>query len=291
MAVGKSTIVFGGKGMLGVELVEALAGEGAFGSVLVGDLPEVDITCDESVGAFLAGRRADVVFNCAAYTDVDGCETERELAFAVNGEAAGRLAKAASALGAHFIHVSTEFVFDGSKGAAYEEDDVPAPLSVYGESKLDGERRVAAVGGQWAVARTAWLYGRHGRNFVNRMLAMGRERDSLVGVTDQVGSPTWARDLAAALIAIAKTGATGILHAVNTGACSRYEEILFILRCAGLAVPVKPIKTSAFPRPARVPPAVELCTDRLTRETGHRMRSWREALSEYLEGDAGSRGS
>lgn len=277
-----NTIIFGGKGMLGVELAEALAADSAFNDVIVGDLPEIDITSDHSLNAFLQHKHADVIFNCAAYTNVDACEQERDLAFAVNGAAAGRLAVAAAAMSAHFIHVSTDFVFNGAKSAPYLETDPPDPLSVYGKSKLDGEKRVATAGGKWAVARTAWLYGGHKRNFVTRMLEMARERDSLVGVTDQTGSPTWTRDLAAALIAIAKTGATGIFHTVNAGACSRYEQILFILQSAGLRVSVEPIETSAFPRPARVPSEVKLCTEKLTRETGHHMRPWKDALAEYI---------
>lgn len=277
-----NTIIFGGKGMLGAELAEALAADSDFNDVIVSDLPEVDLTSSPSLNAFLRDKHADVIFNCAAYTNVDACEQKRDLAFAVNGTAAGRLAAAAAAMSAHFIHLSTDFVFDGVKGAPYLETDPPAPLSVYGQSKLDGEKRVAAAGGKWAVARTAWLYGRHGHNFVNHILTMSRERKRLAGVTDQIGSPTWTRDLAAALIAIAKTGATGIFHTANTGACSRYEQICFILHAAGLDTAVNPVDSSAFPRAARVPAATELCGEKLARETGHHLRPWQDALAEYI---------
>ena len=275
-------IVIGGRGMLGTELVRALEAGPLFDRVIVADLPEVDITREPSLSAFFDGRHPDVVFNCAAYTDVDACETKRELAFAVNAAAAGRLAGLAASLGAHFVHMSTDFIFDGRKGAPYVEEDPPAPLSVYGESKLEGERLVRKRGGKWAIARSAWLYGKNGRNLVDRVIALAREQGEVPGVTDQVGSPTWTRDLAAALIAIAKAGATGVYHTVNKGGCSRFEQIAFVLRCAGLSARVRPVDSGGFPRPASVPASAALSTAKFEREIGHPMRSWREALAEYI---------
>ena len=180
-------------------------------------------------------------------TDVDGCESKRDLAFAVNATAAGLVAAAAASLGALLIHLSTDFVFDGRKRAPYVEDDPPAPLSVYGQSKLAGERLVAERAGKWIIARTAWLYGRTRMNFVDRMLQLGLEKEELSVVTDQVGSPTWTRDLAAALIALAQSGETGIFHAANSGACSRYEQVKLMFECAGLRTRLRPADSSAFP--------------------------------------------
>jgi len=290
-------IVIGGKGMLGGDLARLMRSDAGFADVAIGDLPEVDITRGKSVRAFFEGRRPDVVFNCAAFTDVDGCESRRDLAFSVNGESAGRLASMAASLGAHFVHLSSDYVFDGRKGAPYVEDDEPVPLSVYGESKLEGEKLVRQAGGRWTIARTAWLYGRGGDNFVERIIRTGRERresptlhgygdGAMMGVTDQAGSPTWTRDLAAALIAIVKRGTTGLFHVANRGVCSRYEQVVFILRCAGISIPVKAVDGSAFPRAARVPVVSELSTEKLSRETGHRMRPWREALAEYIRAES-----
>jgi len=275
-------VVIGGRGMLGVDLIGALKADGTFARAVVGDLPEVDIRDDASLRKFFKGMNPAVIFNCAAYTDVDGCESKPDLAFAVNGAAAGNLAALAASLGARLIHVSTDYVFDGKKRSPYVEDDPPAPLSVYGASKLEGERLVAERGDRWVIARSAWLYGRAGRNFVDLMIGLARERKELKGVTDQVGSPTWTRDLAAALVALARCDAQGIFHTVNAGACSRYEQVKFIVECAGLKTTVRPVDSAAFPRPAAVPAYCPLSVEKLREETGHLMRPWQDALKEYV---------
>ncbi len=157
MAALGNAAVLGGRGMLGADLVEACRNAGAFAEVLAADLPEVDVTDERSLRGALAGLKPKVIFNCAAMTDVDGCESRSDLAFALNATAAGLVAAVAASLGALLIHVSTDFVFDGRKDAPYAEDDPPAPLSVYGRSKLAGERLVAERAGQWIIARTAGL--------------------------------------------------------------------------------------------------------------------------------------
>jgi dTDP-4-dehydrorhamnose reductase len=282
MAALGNAAVLGGRGMLGTDLVEACRKADAFAEVLAADLPEVDITDERSLRRALAGLKPQVIFNCAAMTDVDGCESKRDLAFALNATAAGLVAAAAASLGALLIHVSTDFVFDGRKGAPYAEEDPPAPLSVYGQSKLAGERLVAERAGKWIIARTAWLYGRTRMNFVDRMLELGLKKQELSVVTDQVGSPTWTRDLAAALIALARSGETGIFHAANSGACSRYEQVKLMFESAGLRARLRPVDSSAFPRIAAVPASSPLSVEKLRRRTGHIMRPWEEALSEYV---------
>jgi dTDP-4-dehydrorhamnose reductase len=173
-------------------------------------------------------------------------------------------------------------VFDGRKRTPYVEDDPPAPISVYGQSKLAGERLVAERAGKWIVARTAWLYGRTRMNFVDRMLQLGLQKEELSVVTDQVGSPTWTRDLAAALIALARSGETGIFHTVNSGACSRYEQVKLMFECAGLRTRLRPVDSSAFPRVAAVPACSPLSVEKLRLRTSHIMRPWAEALSQYV---------
>ena len=280
----------GGRGMLGVDLVATLRYSG-FGRVQAADLPEVDITDDERLRGFFTKIKPSIIFNCAALTDVDGCESNRDLAFAVNAEGAGRLARLAASLGARLIHVSTDYVFDGKKASPYGEKDPPAPLSAYGESKLKGERLVAEAGGKWAIARTAWLYGRGGKNFVDRMLELATERDEVSVVTDQVGSPTWTRDLAEALAAMGRHDAQGLFHVANDGACSRYEMVRFLADCLRLPVNVQPVGSSAFPRPAVVPAYCALSTEKLRREVGHVMRPWQDALKEYAQGRVSPMGS
>ena len=282
---GAKAVVIGGKGMLGIDLMAALEADGAFWPAIVGDLPEVDITDEASLHGFFDKTRPLVIFNCAAYTDVDGCESNEDTAFAVNGTGAGNVAAVAASLDAHLVHVSTDFVFDGKKNTPYVEDDAVNPLSLYGRSKLDGEKRITERGGRWTIARTAWLYGKHGKNFVDMMLSLARDREELKVVTDQIGSPTWTCDLAAALIALAKASAQGIYHTTNAGACSRFEQVKAIVESAGLSTRIEPVDSSAFPRPATVPAYSVLSTEKLQRDTGHAMRHWKEALQEYVRNE------
>lgn len=274
-------LVVGAKGMLGTDLMQVLRhrhGEGATGV----DLPEADITKPGSVEALFSERSYRVVFNCAAYTHVDGCETNRDLAFRVNGTAVGNLVRAAKARNALLVHVSTDFIFDGEKAGPYVEEDPPAPLSVYGESKLEGERQVQSVGADFLIVRTAWLYGANGKNFVDTVVRLGRERDELGMVYDQIGSPTHTRDLAEALCVLVEHGCRGLFHAVNAGSCSRLEWTREILRLAGLETRLRAITSAEFPRPARVPANSALSTGKLFRETGHAMRPWQEALRDHM---------
>ena len=278
-------LVVGHKGMLGLDLTDALRRAFPEAEVRGRDLPDVDITDAGSVAGAFDATRPDVVINCAAYTDVDGCETNTALAMAVNGDGPGVLAAACRDRGARLVHISTDFIFDGLKGAPYAEDDPPNPLSAYARGKLAGEEAVRREGGDWVIARTAWLYGRHGKNFVDLMVRLAGEREELSVVTDQVGSPTWTRDLAGALVSLIAAGATGVYHTVNAGACSRYEQVEEIVRALGLPTRLKAVDSSAFPRAAKVPAASPLDTAKLTRDTGHVMRPWREALAEYLAGE------
>lgn len=275
-------LVVGHQGMLGADLTRILT-ETFPDTRLSGlDLPEFDITDERGVEKALDMCRPDVVVNCAAYTDVDGCETETRLAMAVNGDGPGFLARAAKRTGARLIHVSTDFVFDGRKSTPYTEDDATRPLSAYGASKLAGEQAVRAEGDRWVIARTAWLYGKNGPNFVNRMLKLAREKQELSVVTDQVGSPTWTCDLSHAICALIGSHASGLFHTVNGGCCSRFELVEEIVRSGESGVRLRPVDSSAFPRPARVPSYSPLDTSKLTRETGHLMRPWQEAVTDYI---------
>ena len=282
---GHRALVIGARGMLGREVMRSApdAGDGEGGIVVTGaDIDEVDITDAESVKRLLGETAPDVIINCAAYTSVDGCETERDAAFAVNGAGAGNLAEAAAGRGARLIHVSTDFVFDGERDDPYDEEDEPHPVNAYGESKLEGERRIREIGGDHAVLRTAWLYGRHGSNFVDTIRRLAAERSELSVVADQIGGPTWAADLAETLWLAAFHPMKGVYHAVNSGSCSRFEWAREIVRLAGLDCVVEATTSESFPLPARRPACSILNTEKLFAATGHRMRSWRAALAEYL---------
>jgi len=269
--------VVGANGMLGCDLT-ALLGDRGHGV----DIADIDITSPESVLKVIGALKPEVVINCAAYTDVDGCESNIETAMAVNGEGVAYLAMACRDLGALLVQVSTDYVFDGGKGTPYVEDDAPCPLSVYGESKLAGEMNAASCP-EYLIVRTQWLYGLHGKNFVETMLRLGAEKDELTVVDDQIGSPTWTVDLARAIIALIDSGCRGIYHAANSEYCSWNGFAQAIFEEAGLHVSVRPMTTTELNRPARRPLYSTLECSKLTGDTGFRPQAWRNALQEYLK--------
>jgi len=273
-------VVTGADGMLGTEVVRAFAD----GHEVVGiDLGELDITDGEAVRSFAAGVAPACVINCAAYTDVDGAESARERAFAVNATGAGHLARACAASGIYLIHLSTDYVFDGSKSGAYTETDPPSPISVYGESKLGGEREVERSGVSFLIVRTAWLYGHAGRNFVEFVLGAAGEGRPLRIVDDQRGAPTSARDLALVLRELAARRPEGVIHATNDGSCSWFEFTREILAAAGdEETSVEPIASSDLDRPAPRPRNSVLSLERLESVLGWRPRAWNEAVREYV---------
>lgn len=276
----RRALVTGARGMLGTEVAALLARRV---ETLPVDVEELDITDETAVAEVFRSFVPDVVFNCAAYTDVDGAESNRKAAFAVNAHGAGLMAEASAAVGARLLHVSTDYVFDGTKVEPYLEDDDTSPINVYGESKLAGEARIAAAGGTWLIARTAWLYGHGGGNFVETVLRLAAERDELDMVEDQIGSPTNARDLAGILIRLAEVGATGIVNATNAGRCSWYDLAREVLDATGAhGVRLNRVDSGAFPRPAARPAFSVLSLRRLTELLGETPRDWREAVRDYL---------
>lgn len=241
---------------------------------------ELDITDADAVSALLAARRPHAVVNCAAYTDVDGAEADRAGALAVNATGAGAVASAAAEVGAAIVHVSTDYVFDGGKGEPWVESDPVAPLGVYGETKLAGERAVAAANPAHAIVRTAWLFGAGGRNFVDTMLGLGLQRDEVAVVTDQVGSPTWTGHLADALVELAERPAeTGVHHIAGGGACSWNELALEVFERAGVDCRVRPATTADFPRPARRPAYSVLASER---RGALELPPWQDGVAAYL---------
>jgi len=251
---------------------------------------ELDVTCAEAVAGAMARERPALVINTAAYTAVDAAEADVERAEAVNARGAAIVAEAAQRIGARLIHLSTDFVFDGAQGSPYRPDDRPNPLSVYGRTKLAGERAVERItGGGAAVVRTAWVYASTGRNFVRSMLRRMGEGESVGVVCDQVGTPTWARSLARALWATAaRTELRGVLHWTDAGVASWYDFAVAI-REEGLAagllereVPVHPIRTGDYPAAARRPPFSVLETSATRAVLGLQPPHWRINLRSML---------
>ncbi|HEX7513053.1 MAG TPA: dTDP-4-dehydrorhamnose reductase, partial [Candidatus Methylomirabilis sp.] len=224
------------------------------------------------------------VVHAAAATDVDGCERDPAMALAVNGEGTRRVAEGCRLAGAGLVYISTDFVFDGQKGSPYLEADVPVPVSAYGRSKLAGERAVQETAPRWSVVRTAWLYGVHGKNFVKTIMGKAAAGGQLRVVDDQVGSPTYARDLAAAIAQLLTRELTGVFHLTNDGSCSWFEFTREILRQGGFsATGVLPISSRELARPARRPAYSVLANGEWERAGLSVLRPWPQALAAMLE--------
>jgi len=278
-------LVAGSRGQLGRELVSRLGDE----LVWAGGRPELDVTDAAAVGALVARIRPDVVFNATAYNRVDAAEAEPERAFAVNAQAPRALALAARDAGALLVHVSTDYVFDGASSRPYREDDPAHPLSVYGASKLAGESHVLASGAEHLVVRTSGVLGRGGSaqkggSFVDRILEQARAGRPLRVVADQVFAPTFADELAGALIELVRRGARGLYHVTNEGSCSWHALAVATLAASGLARPVEPILAAELKLSARRPAYSILDTSRYRALGLPRLRQWRDALAVELAG-------
>ncbi len=289
----RSALIAGAGGQLGREL---LASPPAGWRVIGCSSEELDVTRREQVAEVLGRERPDVVINAAAYTAVDAAEQDRERAEAVNAMGAAHLAETATKIGARLIQVSTDFVFDGGQGRPYRPDDEPRPRTVYGHTKLAGERHVARLtGGEAVVLRTAWLYSVWGRNFVLTMLRLMREQDSVAVVSDQVGTPTWARSLADAIWAVADhSDLRGIHHWTDAGVASWFDfavavqEEALALGLLNRPVAIKPLRTEDYPTAVRRPPYSVLDKTATWAALGRSARHWRENLRFMLRGLAGA---
>lgn len=270
-------LITGAAGMLGHRVVEAARAAGH--EVVACDLDALDITDEAAVRARMADERPGAVVNCAAWTDVDGAQEHMREALEVNANAAGHVARAAAQQGARVVHVSTDYVFDGSKDAPWLESDPVGPLQSYGATKLRGEYAVAVGNPDHAVVRSAWLFGAGGPNFVDTMLRLGAQRDEVAVVSDQVGSPTWTGHLAIALVEVATSTATGTFHVAGGGACSWYELCVEAFRLADVDCTVNQTTSAAFPRPAARPAYSVLGTQRAD---APRLPPWREGLEAHL---------
>jgi dTDP-4-dehydrorhamnose reductase len=282
-------LVTGAAGMLGQDVCRVAQHAGH--EPIAIDLPDLDITDPGAVRTFLQERQPEAILNCAAWTDVDGAETHSEQAHAVNADGAGNLARAAAAIQAPLLHISTDYVFDGRapRGAdgsqrPYLESDPTGPRSVYGQSKLAGEQQVLAASTRHAVVRTAWLYGLHGRNFVDTMLRLADEREAVQVVEDQVGSPTWSGHLAPALVGLLEREVSGLVHLTGSGAISWNGFAQEIFRQAERSCRVEPATSEQMARPAERPAWSVLESER---DDVLPMPDWRDGLAGYLAARAG----
>ena len=280
-------LVFGAAGIVGRALVAEADRRGWPVAGLA--RADADITDRDAVAAALARHAPELVANCAALTQVDRCESERELAFAVNGAAVGVVAQATAAAGARLLHLSTDYVFAGDADRPYREDDPTGPRSVYGASKLEGERRALATPGALGV-RTSWIFGRGGANFVDTVAGRLRRREGpLAVVADQVGGPTYAPFLAKALADLGESGAAGVIHYQNREPASWFELARAVADAVDPGATVVPATTAQVPRPAPRPAWSVLDVGRFEALVGRRVERWRDGLDDYLRDDVKER--
>jgi dTDP-4-dehydrorhamnose reductase len=272
-------LITGASGLLGREVAQAASSAGL--DTLALARSELDITSASAVDQAVRDVQPDVIINCAAWTDVDGAEASPEEALAVNGPGAGNVARAAAASGAWTIHISSDYVFDGTKGLPYLESDRPHPLSAYGRSKLVGELEVARnAPGCHTVVRTSWLFGAHGRCFPTTILGLAAARDELAVVDDQVGCPTFAGHLAQALVDLAERGSPeGLVHVAGAGSCSWFDLAARLVELAGLDCRLVRARTEDMPRPASRPAVSVLACER---DGAPQLPHWHHGVEQFM---------
>jgi dTDP-4-dehydrorhamnose reductase len=281
-------LITGSKGQLGLEISSRLF-ERKDASVFLTDEAELDITDIESVIKTVKKIKPSIIINCAAYTAVDKCETDVDIAYKVNAIGPRNLAIASLETKARLVHISTDYVFDGEgiKDAAgnnrpYIEFDEPNPQTVYGKTKLEGERFVRSITPYHFILRTAWLYG-EGNNFVRTMLKLAKENDAVNVVNDQYGSPTSTRELARTILAVMDTDNYGVFHATCEGQCTWYEFTQEIFRLKGIKTKIQPVTSEEFPRPAKRPKYSVLDNYMFRLTTKHWLNNWKDEIKTYLK--------
>jgi len=270
--------IFGASGLLGEALMREWHGDIVTGL----SSRDADIRDGKRVEMLVQEQKADCIVLAAAYANVDGCERDPELAFAVNRDGAVNVARAAKMAGARLLFLSSDYVFDGRKAAPYEINDARNPQSIYGRTKAEAEIKLMELLPNCCVVRTSWLFGLGGKCFPDTILKLAASRPSLDVVNDQRGSPTYAIDLALAIIELSRKNAEGIVHVTNTGDCSWFEFAEEIVRGAGLSATVRPVSSVGMARPA-VRPAYSVLSHASLRALGITMPSWHDALHRYLE--------
>lgn len=285
--------ITGANGQLGHEITEILKQ----GRSELGDIPacflganvictgkdSLNIADADAVKSFAESGRFDLIINCAAYTKVDQCETNHDEAFRVNSLGPRNLAIAAEKAGAKLIHVSTDYVFDGTSSKPYAEWEICSPQSIYGKSKHLGEQYVRDFCSRYFIVRTSWLYGVNGKNFVKTILKAAKEKGILTVVNDQFGNPTNAADLAYHVLKIAATEQYGVYHCTGNGVCSWYDFACKIVQDAGIPCTVTPCTSSEYPSPVKRPAFSALDHQMLRNTVGDEMRNWQDALKSFIE--------
>lgn len=282
----KTIVVTGANGQLGNSLRELSAGYSRF-TFLFTDVDTLDICDADAVRKYVSDNHVDYILNCAAYTAVDKAEDDEALCMRINSDAVRNLGNAARAAGAKVIHISTDYVFDGTHHLPYVETDATCPASVYGRTKLAGEEALAETCPDSVIIRTAWLYSEYGNNFVKTMLRLGAEREELRVIFDQVGTPTYAGDLAVAMMAVVEQAENdsflpGVYHFSDEGVCSWYDFTVKILQIAGLKARVVPIESKEYPAKAPRPHFSVLNKAKIKAAYGVTIPHWEESLRKCM---------
>lgn len=287
-------LITGCKGQLGNELIKTITEhysslgklpESYINSQIVAiDIEELDISLLKDTVKFISDCAPDIIINCAAMTNVNGCETNLDLAYQVNAIGARNLAISAEKIGSRLIHISTDYVFDGNATKPYVEWDLCNPQSIYGKSKLLGEQYVKQFCSKSFIIRTSWLYGYVGNNFVKTMIKLGREKSELKVVNDQFGNPTCVTDLVYHILKLGETEEYGLYHCTGEGECSWYDFAKKIMNLAQITCDVIPCTTEDFPSPAKRPAYSSLDNMMLRNTVGNNMREWSIALKEFMKG-------
>ena len=284
----KSILVTGSNGQLGNE-IKILGNDYRNIEFFFHDVDTLDLTDYPLLEDFFYKHKPDYVINCAAYTAVDKAEKEKEQAFMINAEVPGKLAELSKKYMTKLIHISTDYVFDGKNYRPYKEDDVPDPISVYGKSKFEGENRILDHNNA-VIIRTSWLYSAFGNNFVKTILKLGKEKKELGIVFDQIGSPTYAGDLASAILQIISSSIAdeknylpGIYHYANEGVCSWYDLAVEIIRVAGLDCKINPVETWEYPLPAKRPLYSVLNKNKIKSTFKLDIPHWKDSLTLFLK--------
>lgn len=273
-------LVTGVNGQLGYDVVKELdkRGHQAIGV----DRKEMDLTSTEQIRECIKNVNPEAIIHCAAYTAVDKAEDEEELCRRVNAIATKEIAEYAKKLDIPMIYISTDYVFDGTKDGEYTEEDIPNPINVYGKTKYEGEVYVQKLLDKYYIVRISWVFGENGNNFIDTMLRLSKERDSLNVINDQVGSPTYTKDLAPILVDMIETNKYGIYHATNEGYCTWYEFAKEIFKVANIDIKVNPIITAEYPTRATRPMNSKMSKNKISKNEFNKLDNWKESLEKYI---------
>lgn len=274
-------LITGANGQLGTDFQKILDEENE--EYVATDVNELDITNKDEIANFLKDKNIDIIINCAAYNNVDKAEDEQEFCYKLNAHAPKYLAEAAQKAGATFVTYSTDFVFDGSKGVPYKETDSPNPLSVYGKSKLEGEKAVLKHYSRSFIIRTSWVFGIANKNFNTQVIEWSKKNEELKIVDDQVSTPTYSYDLAVFSWMLINTGKFGLYHMSNGSEASKYDQAEYILEKIGWDGKLNRAKSSDFNLPAERPKYSKLNSEKLEKTVAKKIPEWKDAIDRYLE--------